>query len=738
MSLEHELENQSHWFNIKKIIPWLFLLWILLFWRIRRDVIVWYFGSEDKSVAEEEQVRTPYTVRRWDISIWLEWEWSIQGDDLITIGFEVGWRITEINKKPWDKVTYWEQIAKVTDEQYRIDLQKAQNALAQSKSNLTKNTQPLANNEVNQINKQLEIDKLNYEEQILKLENEIEQTERSLKDADFDQFEQITKLENDLLKVDNTLQEDIELYKEQLLKLDNDIIGQDQSIQDLSLKLSQLRSDLTKESTDNDLDLLQSEEALKLTQKETDLYNALLTLHNTTKQYLLDIDYLLWITLENSHLNDGFENNLSARNTSIKRDIESRWRIVNASIQWISIQTSYTQESLIQISDVLLWSLEDLRPFWDLMTNLFINTVDWVRISQSQIDQYRNEFSNSYNSLINAYNSTQNQSESVMLGNETLVSTLDSSTDQAADKITTLNQQIASAQQDYDNAISQREITLWEIQSTKDRYKKEIENKWASSQIDRDEIELTRDRYDLDYKNTQDDIIMLKSELSLAKSRLQSTLEKATIDRDVKLNPLSTAERYTYELQVTSSDLGVQEKELQLLKTSLKSPVDGVIISLSNNVWEEPSNEFVTIATDANKFVEVYIEEDEVNRLEVGQKVLVTPDVLEDVALEWEIFYVSAFGETDNNGIVTYQVLASLDDRDPNVRTSMNVTVNFIAKSVNDVIIVPLNAVFPHEWSPSVRLQDWTIQKVLTWLSDGKETEVISWIDAWEIILIGS
>jgi hypothetical protein len=112
------------------------------------------------------------------------------------------------------------------------------------------------------------------------------------------------------------------------------------------------------------------------------------------------------------------------------------------------------------------------------------------------------------------------------------------------------------------------------------------------------------------------------------------------------------------------------------------------------------------------------------------------PESAPEAEFQGEVYYVSTIGDTDNNGIVTYKVLVKYTSSDTRLRTAMNVGISFISKQIKDVMVAPIKAVFANNNVPTVRLKDGTLRPVVTGLSDGKITEIISGIEVGETILI--
>ncbi len=246
--------------------------------------------------------------------------------------------------------------------------------------------------------------------------------------------------------------------------------------------------------------------------------------------------------------------------------------------------------------------------------------------------------------------------------------------------------------------------------------------------------QIAQAKADIEYQKKQ--IILKQKDIDQAKISNDQQLANSKIDYSLKLDPLTADEKQLAQLQLDSAKIAVQEQELALSKTQLKSPVDGTILTLVGHVGETAPSTFATVATKGYTYVQASISEDEVDQVKVGQEAVITPESLPEAAFEWDVYYVSTIGDTDNNGIVTYKVLVKYTSDDVRLRTAMNVGISFISKQVKDVMIAPIKAVFAYENTPHVTKKDGTLQQVMTWLSDGKQTEIISGVAVGDVILI--
>lgn len=628
--------NVITWWTTKKVSPshkkkyirWILcIIWLSWIW------YVWWWTTKNTPIIEK-QVSTYVTIRD-TILIWSEWQWNIQGNDLVTLNFNANERITEILVRPWDVITPDDILAKQDTTSLYMSLQQAQNSYAQSQASYNQKINPLSANEKQQIEKEITSSDISY--------------------------------------------------SEKLLQIENDLVSLEQTKQDAETKVEQLLEESDKEINDNDLTLRQQQEELKILQSENDLKNEADDMLNDMKDFLYEADLFLWISNLNKSINDGFESSLSAKNTSIKREAETSWKQINTIIQTFHINSENT-EALLDSTNTLLSIWDDVKKLASSMVEILEYTSAWSRLTDSELNSFHNTFSNLESSIRQAYNNLANQKENFTIAQNNYIVALDTATDSSADRLSDIETQVENAETDLKNTQRSYELKLQELEQIKQRY-------------------------DIDYEITQ-------------------------LNNSINQNPLSQDEATIAALQVQASKLSLQEKQLSFDSASLKSPVAWIIVSINNSIGEYPWSDFITIATEWEKYISVMIEEEEVISIEVGQQVEIIPDVYENLQLAGKVWFVSLAWETDNNWIVSYEVVIYPDENDTRLKSGMNVSVEFIAQQAENVLVVPIKAVFPYENSPHVTLKDWTLRKIVSGLSDGKLVEIISGLEVGERILV--
>lgn len=596
----------------------------------------WYRYRTDTTVTTSLETSIEYVVKKWTITIGTTADGSIQWDGSASLGFEANGRIKEIFKHPGDRVGLWEAIAKLDDAQLSIDLAKAKNSYTQAQLTYQKNIHPLSPAEQQQLEKDLEISSLSYQDQ--------------------------------------------------LLTLQKNILSNEQSIASAKQKLVQLEYNMSLLSWDTSLALKQTEEWQKLIQTQHELYNDLFDALQKVKDLDLQVDMFMWFSQLHHADNVAFASLISARNTSLKSTAEMSWSKVHGPSQSLTFSSFTSQDDLIRQANTLLDILVAAKDLGETMVDIMNNTVDGNWLTASQITTYKSTFSTLLSSVSQQEKAIRSSIQWLLTSALGSTSTLQSAESSLRDKKISLQQQIDSATQDLDFLMQQYELQKQQLEQTK------LEN--------------------------------------------VKTYEKAILDNNIKTNPLSNEEKNLYAAQVESSRLSFEEAQNNLSKATLSSPLSGVILAINWTVWEVAGSDFVTIGAQWYSYILVNISEDEIGMIQEWQHVRITPKSLSDLTLSWTVYYVAAVGVADNNGVVTFPVFISYSTTDDRVKTAMNVEVEFIRKTAQDVMIIPVKAVFPYENTPHVKLADGTMRQVITWLSDGKQVEVISWLEVGDRILI--
>ena len=218
-------------------------------------------------------------------------------------------------------------------------------------------------------------------------------------------------------------------------------------------------------------------------------------------------------------------------------------------------------------------------------------------------------------------------------------------------------------------------------------------------------------------------------------------LEQVKRDYQDLLAPLSDAEKNTANSRLTSASVALGKAQLDLEEATIVSPIDGEIAALNYKTGDiivdsSSVDPVAVIINNDTLFIEVNIEEADINKIKTNQVVYATLDSLDELRLEGEVNFISLTSKTDNTGIVTYLVRIIINDKgDAQVREGMTAFVDFITAEAKDVLIIPVDAVSNVNDTASVLSDKGEWIPVITGFTDGEDVEVISGLKVGDKIL---
>ncbi|MFH0915002.1 MAG: biotin/lipoyl-binding protein [bacterium] len=170
------------------------------------------------------------------------------------------------------------------------------------------------------------------------------------------------------------------------------------------------------------------------------------------------------------------------------------------------------------------------------------------------------------------------------------------------------------------------------------------------------------------------------------------------------------------EAQVVSAEMALEAAKANAAKRQVKAPTSGTITALniengdsvggatgstgttgqaaagSATSSSTTSSETMVITNLGSFEATVVLAEGDIVRVEVGQKATITFDALADLEMTGKVSRIGAEG-TNNQGVVTYDVIIVPDISNVLVKGGMTVSVNIITQVTPDVLAVPNSAV---------------------------------------------
>ncbi|MBU1089712.1 efflux RND transporter periplasmic adaptor subunit, partial [Patescibacteria group bacterium] len=242
-----------------------------------------------------------------------------------------------------------------------------------------------------------------------------------------------------------------------------------------------------------------------------------------------------------------------------------------------------------------------------------------------------------------------------------------------------------------------------------------------------------------DIEDAKINLAEAKKSAARSEASAQNSLDVAELNYLKLTEPATTVELATLRAQINSAQINVTKIKNQIAEATLTAPIDGEIVELNGQVGDliiQDQNEtFATILNKDTFFIEVSIEEVEVNQIKKGQRVIATFDAIENTEVNGEVSFVSLMSTT-SGGIVTYSVRITLKDwGEVPIREGMTAYVDFVVGEARDVLAIPVSAVVSRDEKSFVSMDDGSSREIETGFNDGSLVEIKSGLVEGEKII---
>lgn len=160
---------------------------------------------------------------------------------------------------------------------------------------------------------------------------------------------------------------------------------------------------------------------------------------------------------------------------------------------------------------------------------------------------------------------------------------------------------------------------------------------------------------------------------------------------------LLTSSTNNIKMESLKSQLEIQQKQLSYY--TITAPFDGTITSMgsANEGDTVKQGEKLAVISDMSHLeFSIAIDELDISQIEVGQKVEITAEALEETQktpLSGTVCKVAMEGSS-SNGVTTYPVTVSVDDNaDGKLKTGMNIDAEIFISNKPDVLMIPVEAI---------------------------------------------
>ena len=149
----------------------------------------------------------------------------------------------------------------------------------------------------------------------------------------------------------------------------------------------------------------------------------------------------------------------------------------------------------------------------------------------------------------------------------------------------------------------------------------------------------------------------------------------------------------TQMLVIQQRKNALADTEENLAYYTVRALFSGTIAKINVKVGDfvSANTSLETLVTN-KKIAEIDLNEVDIAKVKVGQKVTLTFDAISDFTMTGTVTHIDTVG-TANQGVVTYGVRVVLDKQDNRIKPGMSVSATIITETVSDVFAIPSGAI---------------------------------------------
>jgi HlyD family secretion protein len=234
---------------------------------------------------------------------------------------------------------------------------------------------------------------------------------------------------------------------------------------------------------------------------------------------------------------------------------------------------------------------------------------------------------------------------------------------------------------------------------------------------------------------SDEEIASARANVASAESNLNSLLDGGTAE-DVE----------TAQLNVEQARRSLESAQMELEDTVLTAPFAGTVTAVEASAGEMVgTSAMVTLADLSEPLVELYLDETDLDLIEVGYEVEVLFDALPDYTFTGHVVRVDP-ALVEMEGAPTIQALSTLENAEGNshwpLPGGLNATVDVIAGRVDDALLVPVEALrelSPGQYAVFVMVDgEPRMRQVEVGLMDYAYAEIISGLEQGDQVTTGT
>jgi HlyD family secretion protein len=253
---------------------------------------------------------------------------------------------------------------------------------------------------------------------------------------------------------------------------------------------------------------------------------------------------------------------------------------------------------------------------------------------------------------------------------------------------------------------------------------------------------------ELEAKNTKvsEEVASKSAQLGLGSTDAARTAQHATAVAESNIT-LKRAQLAASQASLKTADLAVANAENLLKEMTIYAPIKGTVLSVAvekgtmvasalTNV--SGGSAVMTVADLANLRIVGAIDQAQIGRVQVGQRVDIRVDAYADKVFAGVVDRVSPLG-VETSSVVTFDVeIVIKDEKVGLLKSGMNADVEIVTSEQKDVLLVPLLAVQSRGRARYVRLQGGEERPVQIGSTDGTNMVVLEGLAEGDMVLTSS
>lgn len=152
-----------------------------------------------------------------------------------------------------------------------------------------------------------------------------------------------------------------------------------------------------------------------------------------------------------------------------------------------------------------------------------------------------------------------------------------------------------------------------------------------------------------------------------------------------------TLDKYQYDLN--NSVLSVESQAISLKYANLWTPIEGVVTSIDAPLAGQnitPASATFEVVNPKTIYFSATADQTEVTKFKVGQKGIITLDAFDDKTIEGTVDKIAFVPKAGESGTVyDLQISLNLGGFDNEIRMGMTGDINFVFKTIEDVLVAP-------------------------------------------------